>query len=649
MLTVHNAWGTSACTSVQIIHNPLTATPPTASSPIVRGAGRVYVANSDSNTVTAIDETTLDKAWEKPVGIRPRTLALSSSGELWVVNEGSASVSVLDGVTGALSRTIALPYASRPYGIAFRADPPRAYVTLQATRELIELDAEGECLRKLPLPGWPRGIAIAEDDSRILVTRFISTPARGEVWEIAPTSLSIRGTLPLHFDATPDTESSGRGVPNFLTSIAISPDGRAATVPSKKDNIARGMYRDGQPLTFESRVRTIVSRLDLTVHAEAGAARLDLNDRDMAQAAAYSPLGDLLLVATQGSNHIEVVDANTGSRLSSLSTGLAPQGLVLSANGSRLFVNNFMSRSVSVFDTSALVAATSNAAPLIVEIPAVATELLTPQVLRGKRIFYNAADPRMNQDGYLSCASCHLDGGHDGQVWDLTQNGEGLRNTIDLAGRGGLRHGRLHWTANFDEVQDFEDDIRELFRGRGFLSDAAYNATEDPLGAPKAGLSPDLDALAAYVSSLDRVARSPFRAADGTLTPAARAGKAIFAGRNCATCHSGTTFRDGLRHDVGTILPSSGQGRGAPLEGVGFDTPTLLGLASTGPYLHDGRAATLGEVLTIPGHGNADTLSEEERSKLVAYLLQINDHETVRQPTPRVRPIFRHRPAPPPN
>ena len=68
---------------------------------------------------------------------------------------------------------------------------------------------------------------------------------------------------------------------------------------------------------------------------------------------------------------------------------------------------------------------------------------------RGKQIFYNATDPRTNEDGYISCASCHLDGEHDGRVWDFTDRGEGLRNTTSLLGRAGTAHGRVHWTANF--------------------------------------------------------------------------------------------------------------------------------------------------------------------------------------------------------
>ena len=127
----------------------------------------------------------------------------------------------------------------------------------------------------------------------------------------------------------------------------------------------------------------------------------------------------------------------------------------------------------------------------------------------------------------MSCATCHADGGHDGRVWDFTGRGEGFRNTTTLRGRAGTGHGNVHWTANFDEIQDFENDIRGAFGGSGLLSNADFNATATTLGPAKAGLSADLDALASYVTSLTRqsLPRSPFRAADGSMTPEALRGR----------------------------------------------------------------------------------------------------------------------------
>jgi cytochrome c peroxidase len=318
-----------------------------------------------------------------------------------------------------------------------------------------------------------------------------------------------------------------------------------------------------------------------------------------------------------------VFETESRARLATLPVGRAPQGLAFDASGSRLFVQDFLSRAVTVYDTSALVTGESYNPPRLADVPVVASETLAPSVLRGKQIFYDASDRRMNLDGYISCASCHLDGGADAQVWDFTQVGEGLRNTIPLAGRAGTGHGNVHWTANFDEIQDFENDVRAGFSGAGFLLDADFAATEDPLGAPKAGLSADLDALSAFVSSLDAFPPSPFRAADGGLTPLGLQGQALFAGLGCAACHPPPDYTDSLRHDVGTIRPSSGLGIGQPLTGVGFETPTLRGLWLSAPYLHDGSARTLADVLARPGHGGAHALSPDERRALASYLLQI--------------------------
>src|SRR5204863_6517485 len=119
------------------------------------------------------------------------------------------------------------------------------------------------------------------------------------------------------------------------------------------------------------------------------------------------------------------------------------------------FVHNFLSRDVAVYDTRQLVASSGFAPRLLQRVPTTATEPLSADVLRGKQLFYLARDPRIDRDGYIACASCHLDGGHDGRTWDFTDRGEGLRNTIPLVGRAGMGHGRVHWTANVDEIQAF--------------------------------------------------------------------------------------------------------------------------------------------------------------------------------------------------
>ena len=625
--------------ATQVVHRPPTANQPTHSSTVIVTAdgARAWAVNPDAATVTAIDTGTLNKAFEIPVGQTPRSLAQAPDGTIWVVNEGSYDISVLDSSHGNVIDTIDLPYASMPYGIAFAPDGSAAYVTLQALGRLLRIDPAtrtiGQSFALGPDPGGMvpklRGIAITGDSRRVLVTRFVSPDHGGEIYDLAVQgrTLVLVRTIALANDPGPDTREGGRGVPNYISSVAISPDGVHARVPWKKDNIARGLVRDGQALTHDNTVRTGISQVELSSGQENSAARVDFDDDDMAFAVAYSPLGDLVFVAIQGSNSVNILDAYGGNEIAGVGTGLAPQGLILDDRG-RLYVQNFMSRSLSVFDVTELLAGRKNSAALLAEIDLVGHEPLPDKVLLGKQIFYNAESKKMSLEGYMSCASCHLDGGADGRTWDFTDRGEGLRNTTPLRGRGGtLLHGPVHWTGNFDEIQDFENNIRSHFGGTGFMRDDDFNhgTRSDPLGDPKAGLSADLDALTAFVSSLTSVPPSPYRNADGSLTEEGERGKVVFVNERCGTCHGGPEFTDsayGVLHDVGTIRATSGRRLDQSLSG--FDTPTLKGVWATAPYLHDGSASTLAQA--INAHSGV-ALSGSALDELVSFVLQLDELE----------------------
>ena len=344
----------------------------------------------------------------------------------------------------------------------------------------------------------------------------------------------------------------------------------------------------------------------------------------MAAAAAYDPRGNYLFVALETSRQVAVIDAYARNQLFRIETGIAPQGLVVSSDGRTLYVSNFMSRTVSVFDLNGLITQGLANVPLLATLQPVAAEKLAANVLLGKQLFYDAADPRLARDRYMSCASCHNDGGSDGRVWDLTSQGEGLRNTVHLRGRAGMGQGLLHWSGNFNEVQDFEAQIRTLAGGTGLMSDTLYNTgtRNTPLGLAKAGVSADLDALAAYVTSLNQFDLSPNRNADGSLTTSGTAGATVFAA-NCVACHSGASFTDGVARNIGTIKqPGSGTRSGAALPGI--DTPTLRDVWATAPYLHDGSAATV--EAAVQAHAGI-TLSAADLTSVSNYVRQIGREE----------------------
>ena len=166
-------------------------------------------------------------------------------------------------------------------------------------------------------------------------------------------------------------------------------------------------------------------------------------------------------------------------------------------------------------------------------------------------------------------------------------------------------------------------------QGRGLASGNVNAGLEEP----NAGLSKDLDALAEYCNSFEVDTLSPHTAARHGLTPAAARGRGIFYRDSvgCATCHYGPYYTDSnlpagtlggkpyMLHDVGT-------GSDDPTEKMGpaFDTPTLLGVYRTAPYLHHGKANTLREVLVEYNrddkHGHTSQLKSDELDDLVEFL-----------------------------
>lgn len=158
-------------------------------------------------------------------------------------------------------------------------------------------------------------------------------------------------------------------------------------------------------------------------------------------------------------------------------------------------------------------------------------------------------------------------------------------------------------------------------QGRGLLR----GDLPDAMGEKIDGRSRLLDALALYTNSHD-VPVSPY-SKDG-LSPAAQAGQKLFHSEavGCAKCHSGEYFCDSVTgqtpfklHDVGTGTDDSSE-----LMGTKYDTPTLLGVYRSAPYLHDGSAATLEELLTTSNpndqHGKTQHLNDQQISELVQFL-----------------------------
>ncbi len=173
--------------------------------------------------------------------------------------------------------------------------------------------------------------------------------------------------------------------------------------------------------------------------------------------------------------------------------GHNPRAIRLSPDDKLVYIYNALDFSVGVYEADTL--------KRLAEIP-VCKPPLTPEWVRGK-VLFNSAKPPMTSRRWIACSSCHPDGHHDGRVW---QQPEGLRKTTALFG---VAHTHpLHWSADRDEVQDFEYTLRsQLMQSRTGL---APGQLKHKVGFEKieltekmAGRSKDLDALAIYTNSFD--------------------------------------------------------------------------------------------------------------------------------------------------
>jgi cytochrome c peroxidase len=154
------------------------------------------------------------------------------------------------------------------------------------------------------------------------------------------------------------------------------------------------------------------------------------------------------------------------------------------------------------------------------------------------------------------------------------------------------------------------------------VRDSAKTAVRAGIGHILFAARPESDAqdIDDYLQSLAPVP-SP-RLIDGRLSPAAERGKKVFFNEKvgCSQCHPGPLYADNKAHNVASC---------GPLDKPGdlFQTPKLVELWRTAPYMHDGRYVTLKDLLAHGKHGGAagqlDKLSNKDLDDLVEFLLSL--------------------------
>lgn len=602
------------------------AAPARPLSPIALAAtkdgARVFVACATGDVVLMLDREGAILA-RISVPAAPSGLALSPDGRQLAITCAAATSTVclvdLSGPRPRLSAKFAAGHTVM--APVFDATGETLFVCHRFNDEVVAYDLkQGKPLARLKADREPIAAALTPDGKWLIVANHLPTPAGyGQ-------NVSARITV---IDAVARRWHKTLRLPNgsgLALGVAISPDGRHAAITH---NLARFTLPTTQ-LERGWMNTAALTLLDLAQQEIINTVLLDNVELGAANpwAVAWTADGARLVVTHAGTHELSVIDF-TGvlARLQRLPIALAPgekpdptcaSNIRADVSGDLAFLvglrrrvklSGHGPRAVALIGEQAWVAGYfSDSVERVPLSPPAAGAPPAPIVLgpigplsaerRGERAFNDAT---LCFQQWQSCASCHsYDARVDGLSWDLLNDGignpknaksllwshrtppamsSGVRDSAEVAVRAGLRH--------------------ILFA----------QATPDVPGA-----------LDAYLKSLSP-APSP-RLENGKLSAAAQRGQRLFESTKvgCATCHPPKLFTDQRSYDVGT------GGRYDP-PGTLFDTPTLVEMWRTAPYLHDGSARTIRDVLMRRNprdrHGTTNHLNDAQLDDLAAYVLSL--------------------------
>ena len=680
--------------------------------------GRVaFVTNGASGTVSVVSLAGDDRfsvLGQIPVGNEPRGCTITPNGtRLFVANHTDGTVSVIDTASRAVTQTVAVGGHPTAIAITNNRDKNDGDETVFVTDFFSEL-----------IPGKQQPF----DDARQGVVHAFPAGTLSPITKITLSPLATTGFAAdrgkfCNLTTDPDPHSQ---VYCPDTSVADPTDDRIDMDPQGAFPnllgvaIIRGTSlflpnigaAPEPPVKFNVNVQALVHVVDTTALAEQPARHVNLNAEVKTETAPADPTTSLdklfgndlaaidadadarvFLIVSRGGNFVfrATLDGNgrltLGSPVVRFQTGNIPNGVAISSDGRRAYVNNEVNLSVTAIDLEA---------NRVIERDMSIGTPPTPgtfahAVLVGKLTFFTALGTpdnglldmpirdivplafrgKASDNAWSSCHSCHPDGLTDNVTWSFP---DGPRQTLPLDAffaKDNPSDQRIsNWSAVRGSVTDFNNNSRAVQGGKGFAGDPP-NPNIYNHGITQ-GASDALDLMTLWVQTV-RTLNQP-QPAD------ASAGRAVF-GASCASCHGGakwsksqTIYADnpaftadplamlpGVPRDPGVTAAAGGQivsytagaatltflddvgtfdaanplelrGAGgkigqAALGGAGFNAPSLLGVAHNAPYFHDGSAATLDDVFArhqLGGSTIASLLNAGEQDSLKAFLASID-------------------------
>lgn len=562
--------------------------------------GGVVVADTGKGAVYRLAaDGTLTNTYEAGAPVNGVTVA--ADGTVYAtVGEADGKIVILD---GELNKKGEASVGHTPMSPVLSPDGTKLYVANRFSNSVSVMDVAGKGVSDTALSvREPYALAVTSDGSLYVGAHLPSQAMTDDNVAAMVYKLSPDGTV---------TEISMENGTTSLRDLCVSPDGKYLVATHL-------VARYGYPTTQLDRgwINTnAISLVDLSSDSLYATVLLDGVDLGAANpyGVTFSPDGQYIAVAIAGTNELELVHYEyLLNRLSSHKAGDTPPvddmtflddiryrislpGVgprALAVSGDYLYVGQYFTGNVV-----RLKADGSDRSELSLG------KQEENNILRTGEIAWN--DGTLCYQGWQTCASCHPDGRVDALNWDNLNDGvgnskqtksllycystppemiTGIRASAEIATRAGMK---------YIEFANVGDEV--------------------------------LTALDEYIKSFEPV-QSPYREVNGDLTESAKRGKALFESEEvgCATCHSGATFTDLHMYDVGTVTPETD---GASQVVSTLDTPTLVEIWRTAPYLYNGKAMTIYDVLTTYNendtHGRTSHLSEEELRDLEQYVLSI--------------------------
>jgi hypothetical protein len=545
---------------------------------------RFVLANKGTKSVTIIDKTgkTLTEwPFEEPV-----TGMCQSGGRLFVTSSyGHGWLSSIDLVSGKVGfKTETGMGACTP---VVNKEGSRVYVFNQYKSTVSEVDAgSGKVLRMTSVLREPVDGVLSPDGKYLFVNNAL--PSQRADLEHVTSEVSVIGLADFGVIRNIRLENGS----NALRGICISADGQYVYV---SHNLGRFQVPTSQ-LNQGWMNTNAISIIEVPTLNFVGSMLLDEPDRGAAGIWGIACSGDQLFVTHSGTHDISIIDQKimrerlekyTDKKTLSYDlrfmydirkrvplVGNGPRNLSVS-NG-KLLIPTYFSDTLNIVDIA------SESVSVIAYNP---SRIESPENT-GEKVFNDATWCYQN---WQSCNGCHPgDGRTDAMNWDLMNDGIGNPKNCKS-----LLYSHVTPPCMISGIRaKAEIAVHAGFKFIQFSDIPSWL----------------LDCVNSYLKSL-RPLPSPYLVKDAQSEKAVK-GRKVFEKMRCDECHSGVYYTDMKLHRIGDKIEFD----------AGWDTPTLIEVWRTAPYLYDGRAATLKDVFSVYKHGITEKIADREVDELIEYV-----------------------------